>query len=83
MLRLEFAGESLHLTIGDPSPLERGHIIFYCDHLSMTLVEGGFLTNLTDAKQINTAVYRGRLAQAIANGVVLYQKSVNRAVNEF
>jgi len=34
------------------------------------LVECGFLTNLTDARRLNAAWYRSRLAHAVAEGVV-------------
>jgi N-acetylmuramoyl-L-alanine amidase len=36
------------------------------------LVECGYMTNITDARRLNTAAYRSRLAAAIANGVANY-----------
>jgi N-acetylmuramoyl-L-alanine amidase len=40
------------------------------------LIEGGFLTNPAEARKINNANYRRRLAEAIAQGVLAYQNAV-------
>jgi len=42
------------------------------------LVEGGFLSNTTDARNIGSGGYRQRLAEAIAQGVTQYQRTLNR-----
>ena len=44
------------------------------------LIEGGFLNNPLDARLIGNAEYRDRLAQAIAEGVMTYQKTRPRPV---
>ena len=44
------------------------------------LVEGGFINNPLDARLIGNAEYRDRLATAIAEGVMTYQKSRPRPV---
>ena len=45
------------------------------------LVECGFLSNSTESALINSDAYRDRLAKAIANGVFLYQKTMNILTN--
>lgn len=42
------------------------------------LIEGGFVSNSTEGRQIGSAVYREKLAEAIADGVVTYQRTLNR-----
>ena len=44
------------------------------------LVEGGFLTNPADSRQINDADWREKLALAVAQGVQSYQDLANRRV---
>ncbi len=44
------------------------------------LVEGGFINNPLDARLIGNTEYRDRLAKAIAEGVMTYQKSRPRPV---
>ncbi len=36
------------------------------------LIEGGFLSNTTEARRIATPAYRQQLAEAIANGLTAY-----------
>ncbi len=43
------------------------------------LIEGGFLTNPQDRLRIATPVYRQLLAQAILQGVLSYNRALNRA----
>jgi N-acetylmuramoyl-L-alanine amidase len=43
------------------------------------LIEGGFLTNLQDAARIASANYRQLLAQAILQGVLTYNRALQRA----
>ncbi len=42
------------------------------------LVEGGFLTNKTDASKLATAAYRQQLATAISDGVERYRAALNK-----
>lgn len=42
------------------------------------LIEAGFLTNSGEARKLKNSAYRQRIAQAIANGVAVYQKTINR-----
>ena len=42
------------------------------------LIEAGFVTNSGEARKLKRAVYRQRIAQAIADGVFVYQKTINR-----
>ena len=45
------------------------------------LVEVGYITNAQEVKKIKTEAYRQKVAQSIANGVFLYQKTLNRIRN--
>ncbi len=42
------------------------------------LVEGGFLTNYTEATKIKTIAYRDTIAKAILAGILKYQKTASR-----
>lgn len=42
------------------------------------LVEGGFLTNPTEARKIKTRAYQEKLADSIVEGILTYQKTLNR-----
>jgi len=42
------------------------------------LVEGGFMSNASDARNIYDAAYRKRMAQAIADGILAYKQMVER-----
>ena len=42
------------------------------------LIEASFVTNSGEARKLKKAAYRQRIAQAIADGVFVYQKSINR-----
>lgn len=42
------------------------------------LVETGFVTNTAEAGKLKTATYRQKMAQAIASGILQYQKTLNR-----
>jgi N-acetylmuramoyl-L-alanine amidase len=42
------------------------------------LIEAGFLSHPVEAKRIYSAEYRRKLAQAIVNGVLAYQRIVER-----
>jgi N-acetylmuramoyl-L-alanine amidase len=45
------------------------------------LVEGGFMSNPADAKNIYDAAFRKRMAQAIVDGILTYKKTVERLQN--
>jgi N-acetylmuramoyl-L-alanine amidase len=49
-------------------------------NIPAVLIEGGFLTNPQDRLRIATPVYRQLLAQAILQGVLSYNRALNRAV---
>jgi len=42
------------------------------------LIEGGFMSNASDAKMIYDAAFRKRMAQAIVDGILAYKKTVER-----
>jgi len=42
------------------------------------LIEGGFVTSSSEGPKIGSASYRQKLADAIADGVVTYQRTLNR-----
>jgi len=46
------------------------------------LVEAGFLTNPTEARKIRSSAHRQKIAQGIADGILLYQKTINRLRNK-
>jgi N-acetylmuramoyl-L-alanine amidase len=61
---------------GDPEA-DRGvkrarFVVLSTNVLPAILVEGGFLTNRMDLRLVDSPVYRQRLAQAIANGIMNY-----------
>ncbi len=45
------------------------------------LIEGGFLSNTREAKNIGWSAYRQRLAASIAEGVLTYQKTLDRLLS--
>lgn len=47
-------------------------------HCPGILVEGGFVTNPQEGKQIKSEAYQERLADSIVQGVLTYQKTLNR-----
>ena len=42
------------------------------------LLEGGFLTNRTEARKIASSAYQKKMAAAIAEGIVKYQNALRR-----
>lgn len=42
------------------------------------LVEGGFVTNSREGRDIGSATYRDKLANAIVDGILVYQKTLDR-----
>jgi N-acetylmuramoyl-L-alanine amidase len=52
-------------------------VVLRTNPLPAILVEGGFLTNRMDLRLVDNPVYRQRLAQAIANGILNYIRLSN------
>jgi N-acetylmuramoyl-L-alanine amidase len=48
----------------------RGYRVLRSNRLPAILVECGFMTNPAEARRIQSAWYRGRIAQAIAAGLL-------------
>jgi N-acetylmuramoyl-L-alanine amidase len=46
------------------------------------LIEGGFMSNPADAKNIYDTAFRKRMAQAIVDGILAYKRLVERVPNE-
>jgi N-acetylmuramoyl-L-alanine amidase len=42
------------------------------------LIEGGFMSNAADARNIYDAAFRKRMAQAIVDGIMTYKRTVER-----
>lgn len=42
------------------------------------LIEGGFLSNDTEARNLGSAAYRDKMAERIADGIIAYQMALNR-----
>jgi N-acetylmuramoyl-L-alanine amidase len=40
------------------------------------LIEGGFMSNAADAKNIYDTAFRKRMAQAVVDGILAYKKAV-------
>jgi N-acetylmuramoyl-L-alanine amidase len=40
------------------------------------LIEGGFLSNPADARNIYDSAFRKRMARAIADGIVAYKRAI-------
>jgi N-acetylmuramoyl-L-alanine amidase len=47
-------------------------VVLRTNSLPAVLIEGGFLTNRMDLRLVDNPVYRQRLAQAVANGILNY-----------
>jgi N-acetylmuramoyl-L-alanine amidase len=57
--------------------LKRSHFeVLRLAHIPAILIEGGFLSNPQDAKNIYDAAFRKRMARAIVDGIVAYKKAV-------
>ncbi|MEM1442865.1 MAG: N-acetylmuramoyl-L-alanine amidase [Verrucomicrobiota bacterium] len=55
---------------------ERFVVLRYAE-VPAILIEGGFLTNTSEAKEIHSPAWRQKLAEAIAEGIVAYLKLAN------
>jgi N-acetylmuramoyl-L-alanine amidase len=57
--------------------LKRSHFeVLRLARVPAILIEGGFLSNPSDAKDIYDAAFRKRMARAIADGIVAYKKAL-------
>jgi N-acetylmuramoyl-L-alanine amidase len=57
--------------------LKRSHFeVLRLAHMPAILIEGGFLTNPTDARNIYDSDFRKRMARAIVDGILAYQRAV-------
>ncbi len=63
-------------TTGDNRGVKRaGFYVLRHTRSTAVLIECGFLTNPTDARQASNAAYREKLARAIAGGILEYRRS--------
>ncbi len=51
-------------------------------HMPGVLIEGGFVTNSKEGRNIGSAAYRDRLAKAIVDGILVYQRTALRVAGE-
>lgn len=51
-------------------------------HMPGLLVEGGFLTHEREGRDIGSAAYRDRIAEAIVEGILVYQRTLQRLARE-
>jgi N-acetylmuramoyl-L-alanine amidase len=57
--------------------LKRSHFeVLRLAHIPAILVEGGFLSNPQDAKNIYDSAFRKRMAHAIVDGIVAYKRAL-------
>jgi N-acetylmuramoyl-L-alanine amidase len=57
--------------------LKRSHFeVLRLAHIPAVLIEGGFLSNPADAKDIYDAAFRKRMARAIVDGLLAYKRAV-------
>ena len=64
---------------GSDRGIKRARFIVLRDsNLPGVLIEGGFLTNPQDRVRIATPIYRQLLAQAILQGILSYNRALNR-----
>ena len=65
-----------------PTPdrgLKRARFIFLKElNCPGLIVEGGFISNAIESRNLGAANYRQRIAQAVADGLMRYQKTLNR-----
>lgn len=47
-------------------------------HMPAVLIEGGFMSNQSESRKLYDATYRRQMAQAIVDGIVAYQRLVER-----
>lgn len=71
--------ELLKFTGGDDRGVKRARFVVLREvSCPAILVEGGFVTSSTEGRNIGSAEYRDKLANAITAGVLTYQKTLNR-----
>jgi N-acetylmuramoyl-L-alanine amidase len=59
--------------------LKRSHFeVLRLAHCPAILIEGGFLSNPADARNIYDAAFRKRMARAIVEGIVAYKRAVTQ-----
>jgi N-acetylmuramoyl-L-alanine amidase len=59
--------------------LKRSRFKVLCDAcMPAVLIEGGFMSNPSDARNIYDTTFRKRMAQAIVNGILAYKRMVER-----
>jgi N-acetylmuramoyl-L-alanine amidase len=59
--------------------LKRAHFeVLRLAHIPAVLIEGGFLSNSEDAKNIYDTAFRRRMARAIVDGLLAYKRAVSR-----
>ena len=64
---------------GSDRGIKRARFIVLRDsNIPGVLIEGGFLTNPQDRVRIATPIYRQLLAQAILQGILSYNRALNR-----
>ena len=57
--------------------LKRSHFeVLRLAHMPAILIEGGFLSNPADARNIYDSAFRKRMARAIADGIVAYKRAI-------
>ena len=60
--------------------LKRSHFeVLRLAHIPAILVEGGFLSNPQDARNIYDSAFRKRMAHAIADGIVAYNRALTQS----
>lgn len=71
--------EMLKATGADDRGFKRARFVVLRDvGCPAVLIEGGFVTNPTEGRNVGSAAYRDKLANAITAGVLTYQKTLNR-----
>lgn len=78
-----FANTMHHTLLGKLGSFDRGvkraryAVLRHCDVPSI-LIEGAFLTNSTEAKNIHSSAWREKFASAIADGILAYMDLANK-----
>ncbi|MEO6035516.1 MAG: N-acetylmuramoyl-L-alanine amidase [Verrucomicrobiota bacterium] len=67
-----------HLGVDDRSVKRSQFMVLLTAKMPAILIEGGFMTNPNEARRIYDPEYRKRMASAIVNGVLSYQKIVEK-----
>ncbi len=71
--------EMLKFTGADDRGMKRARFVVLREvNCPAVLIEGGFVTNPTEGRNVGSAAYRDKLANAITAGVLTYQKTLNR-----